>query len=277
MPELPEVETVTSELRESVVGSKITSVTVNWAGAIASPAPDEFARRLAGQTILGASRRGKWIIVALDSGQSLLIHLRMTGRLLVAEHACDDESHARVLIALGDGRTLCFTDVRKFGRLWLVDDPTVVVGGLGLEPLGDDFTADRLGEMLATRRGRIKPLLLNQGFLAGLGNIYTDEALWQARIHPLRRACSLTRAEVHRLHRAIRTVLQHATVSRGTTLADGGFVGTSGEPGEFAALLAVYGRAGGPCPRCRRLIERIRVSQRGTHLCPHCQSPPRAR
>jgi formamidopyrimidine-DNA glycosylase len=273
MPELPEVETVASELRAQVVGATIERVAVTWERTIASPTAEEFARLLTGQTIIEVWRRGKWIVLTLDRSQSLLVHLRMTGRLRVVDDECDDTRYLRVRIALVDGRAICFTDMRKFGRMRLVGDVSTVLGDLGPEPLAREFTAARLADMLAPRRGRIKPLLLDQSFLAGLGNIYTDEALWRARIHPLRTASSLTRAEVGQLHAAIRGVLRRATASSGTTLDDGGFVGTSGKPGEFAALLAVYGREGAPCPLCGTRIERIRVSQRGTHLCVHCQEP----
>jgi len=181
-----------------------------------------------------------------------------------------------VLFPLDDGQSLCFYDQRKFGRLRLVDDPAEVLNDLGPEPLADDFTAAQLGEMLTRRRGRIKPLLLNQHFLAGLGNIYSDESLWRAGIHPLRRANTLTPAQVQRLHRAIRDVLRAAIADGGTTLPDATYQRTDGQPGEFGKRLAVYGRAGQPCLRCGTAIERIRVSQRGTHFCPRCQPLPEA-
>ena len=190
---------------------------------------------------------------------------------MLGSGACLDDRHLRVLLFLDDGQRLWFSDTRKFGRMWLLDDPADVLGELGPEPLADDFTAVRLREMLARRRGRIKPLLLNQRFLAGLGNIYTDETLWQAGIHPLRRADSLSPAEVRRLHRAIRSVLRAAIASGGTTLPDAAYQQADGRSGEFASKLAVYGRAGQACPRCGTTIERIKVSQRGTHFCPHCQ------
>ena len=285
MPELPEVETVARGLRASLVGRTIVGVEVRWARSIISSDPAAFARRLAGQAVTGVGRRGKWLVVALSGGGTLLVHLRMTGQLVLgpgggygespcSDGECPDDRHVRVLLFLDDGRCLRFSDTRKFGRLWLVDDPAGVLGELGPEPLGDDFTVARLQDMLARRRGRIKPLLLNQRFLAGLGNIYTDEALWRAGIHPLRRAGTLSPAEMRRLHRAIRFVLRAAIASGGTTLPDGTYQQADGRSGEFASQLAVYGRAGQPCPRCGTAIERIRVSQRGTHFCPHCQSLP---
>ncbi|MEE9615735.1 MAG: DNA-formamidopyrimidine glycosylase [Anaerolineae bacterium] len=274
MPELPEVETVARGLRASLVGHTITGVEVRWARSIIPSSPTVFARRLTGQTVTGVGRRGKWVVITLSGGDTLLAHLRMTGQLVLGPGDFPGDRHVRVLFFLDDGWCLRFSDTRKFGRLHLIDDPAGVLGGLGPEPLADDFTAARLREMLARRRGRIKPLLLNQRFLAGLGNIYTDEALWRARIHPLRQANSLTPTDVRRLHRAIRAVLRAAIAAGGTTLPDATYQQADGRSGEFADRLAVYGRAGQSCPRCGTTIERFRVSQRGTHFCPRCQSLP---
>lgn len=274
MPELPEVETVARGLRASLVGRTIVGVGVRWARSVVPPDPAAFARCLTGQTVADVGRRGKWVVIALAGGGTLLIHLRMSGRLVVGAGEPSDDRHLRVLFSLDDGRRLRFFDQRKFGRLVLTSDPQEVLGDLGPEPLGDGLTAARLGEMLARRRGRIKPLLLNQRFLAGLGNIYADEALWRAGIHPLRQADTLVPVEVRRLHRGIRAVLRAAIEGGGTTLPDAGYQRADGRSGEFAGQLAVYGRAGQPCPRCGTDVERIRVSQRGTHLCPRCQPLP---
>lgn len=271
MPELPEVETIARELRRSVVGAAITHAHVHWPRSIAAPNPWAFARDVSGRQITAVSRRGKWIVVVLDEGKTLLVHLRMTGRLLVTNGACPDAGYVRVRFLLDDGRSICFHDVRKFGRLHLVDEPEAVLGALGPEPLASGFTLDEFRRLLRGRRGRIKPLLLNQRFVAGLGNIYTDEALWRARIHPLRKANHLSRNEITRLWAAIRDVLARAIESGGTTLDDGGFVGAGGDPGEFAPHLAVYGREGDRCPACDAEIERMVVCQRGTHVCPGCQ------
>ncbi len=271
MPELPEVETIVQGLRTSLVGRAITGAEVRWARSVVPPDPVAFARCIAGQTVAQVKRRGKWIVIELNGGGALLIHLRMTGRLALEKGACADDRHLRVQFFLDDGRSLRFYNPRKFGRLRLVDDPAAALSRLGPEPLADDFTAARLEEMLARRRGRIKPLLLNQRFLAGLGNIYTDESLWRAGVHPLRPANTLTPDEARRLHRAIRAVLRAAIASGGTTLPDAAYQRVDGRLGEFAVQLAVYGRAGEPCPRCGASIKRIRVGQRGTHFCPHCQ------
>ncbi|MEE8389946.1 MAG: bifunctional DNA-formamidopyrimidine glycosylase/DNA-(apurinic or apyrimidinic site) lyase [Anaerolineae bacterium] len=271
MPELPEVETVARGLRASLIGRTVVGVEVRWARSVVPPDPAAFARRLTGQTVTGVGRRGKWVVIALGGGSTLLVHLRMSGRLILASGKSPDDRHLRVLFSLDGERWLCFFDQRKFGRLVLTSDPQKVLGDLGPEPLADDFTAARLEEMLAHRRGRVKPLLLNQRFLAGLGNIYADEALWRAGVHPLRRADTLTSVEVRRLYQAICSVLRTAIDSGGTTLADLAYQQPDGRSGEFGDLLAVYGRAGQPCPRCGRGIERITVAQRGTHYCPHCQ------
>jgi formamidopyrimidine-DNA glycosylase len=285
MPELPEVETVARGLRAALVGCSIAGVEIQWERSIvltesrssqdiAVPDPIAFARRLEGQTVADVGRRGKWIVIALDSSDTLLVHLRMTGQLLLDSGACPDDRHTRVLFLLDDGQWLRFSDTRKFGRMVLTANPDDVLGNLGPEPLADDFTAAGLEELLAQRRGRIKPLLLDQRFLAGLGNIYASEALWRASVHPLRRADSLSPAEVERLHEGIRSVLRAAIAEGGTTLADAAYQQANGKPGEFSNQLAVYGREGEPCPRCSAAIERIKVGQRSTYLCPRCQLLP---
>ncbi len=272
MPELPEVETIARGLRQAV-GRRIVAVDVRWPRTVAMPDPAAFAARLCGQCIADVGRRGKWLVLSLDSGAALLIHLRMSGRLILEADGAATDHHARVLLSLDDGRRLRFSDPRKFGRMALTDDPAEVLGALGAEPLSEEFTAERLARILAGRRTRLKPFLLEQRHLAGLGNIYTDEALWRARLHPLRRADSLNEEEIERLHGAIREVLSEAVAGRGTTLDDTRYVGADGLPGEFAGQLAVYGQAGQACPRCGSPVVRIVVGGRGTHLCPCCQPP----
>jgi len=271
MPELPEVETVARGLRATLVGRTITDAQVLWARSVIPPDPNAFAHRLKGQAVNNVGRRGKWLVMTLSDGDTLLVHLRMSGRLVIESEACLDDRHLRVLFLLDDGRRLSFIDQRKFGRMHLTNDPSPVLGDLGPEPLSEEFTSKQLKEMLEPRRGHIKPLLLDQRFLAGLGNIYTDEALWRAQIHPLRSANTLTSAEVQRLYDAIRAVLTSAIASGGTTLEDEIYRQADGQTGEFTSKLAVYGRAEQPCPRCGQAIERIKVSQRGTHFCPRCQ------
>ncbi len=271
MPELPEVETLARELREGLVGRSIVGVEVRWARTVAAPDPEDFARRLVGRRIREIRRRGKWLLLGLDGGEWLLVHLRMSGRLAVEGADAPEDSHTRVVFHLDDGRRLRFSDPRKFGRMALTACPEDWLGGLGPEPLEPGLTPERLVGMLRGRRVRLKALLADQRFLAGLGNIYADEVLWRAGLHPLRRADTLTAEEVARLHGAIREVLEEAIARRGTTLADRRYVLPDGRPGEFAAHLAVYGREGAPCPRCSAPIVRTRVGGRSAHYCPQCQ------
>jgi formamidopyrimidine-DNA glycosylase len=270
MPELPEVETVARGLRDSLLGRTITRVTVGWPRTIARPGVAGFTERVAGQRATLIGRRGKYVIIGLSGGY-LLVHLKMSGRLYVVGADEPSDQHVHVLFDLDDGRQLRFRDVRKFGRIYLVDDPSEVTAGLGPEPLADDFFVEDFARLLASRRGRLKPLLLNQQFLAGLGNIYADEALFAARLHPLRKADSLTADEQVRLYEAIRTVLQQAVASRGTTLGDGGYTDASGQAGGYQDRIAIYGRGGELCLRCKSPIERIVIGGRSAHFCPRCQ------
>ncbi len=271
MPELPEVETLARELRDVLVGRGIVGVEVRWPRTVAAPDPETFARRLAGRRVLEVRRRGKWLLLGLDGEEWLLVHLRMSGRLAVEDAGAPEDPHTRVVFHLEDGRRLRFSDPRKFGRMALTARPEDWLGGLGPEPLDPALTPERLVGMLRGRRVRLKPLLADQRFLAGLGNIYADEVLWRAGLHPLRRADTLTPEETARLHGAIREVLEEAVARRGTTLADRRYVLPDGRPGEFAAHLAVYGREGAPCPRCGAPIVRARVGGRSAHFCPRCQ------
>jgi len=278
MPELPEVETVVRDLRaHGLEQSVIREVSVRWPRTVSGLPPDRFARALAGQAIVRLSRRAKYIVVALGSGSRLLIHLRMTGKLRFATTAEQPGKHDHVVISLTDGRRLFFNDTRKFGRLQLSSPDTDPLAGLGPEPLEDGFTLEVLRRQLRSKTRMIKPLLLDQTTVAGLGNIYVDEALWQARIHPERRADTLTAAETRRLHTAIRAVLQTAVDNCGTTLGNGeaNFYSVAGHRGRNADALKVFRRDGLPCPRCDTLLTRSVVGQRGTHFCPTCQKKDR--
>lgn len=275
MPELPEVETIARGLCERIVGEVIAGVEVSWPRSVAGHTVKEFARELVGQAISGVGRRGKYIVLDLSKRGCLLAHLRMTGRLVVEEpgEPIDPERqrHTRVVWRFVSGRRLRFWDIRKFGRVHWVATAEEALAALGPEPLDAAFTADILRDMLRSRRRRIKPLLLDQRFLAGLGNIYADEALWEARIHPARRSDTLTDEESDRLHAAIVGVLRGAVRGRGTTLRD--YRGVDNQPGGYQRELAVYGREGQPCRRCGQPIERAIVGSRGTRLCPACQPP----
>ena len=269
MPELPEVETIINQLRPRLVGRRIVAVRVGWERIVDRPPVEVFCRHLRGQAFAEARRRGKFLLFPLQRGDTLLVHLRMTGRLLLQPAGVQPDRHTHVVLTLDDGQQLHYRDVRKLGRLYLVDDPQEVIGGLGPEPLSADFDAAALAARLAGRRARIKSLLLDQRVLAGLGNIYADEALFRARIHPLRPAESLTAEEVTRLHVAIREVLAEAIEAQGSTFRD--YRSAAGQPGRFQERLRVFRRQGKPCPRCGAPLERIRVGGRGTHFCPRCQ------
>ncbi len=275
MPELPEVETVVRDLKPHVVGKTIVDASVHWRRTIATPGAREFARQIRGHTIVGLTRRGKFLVFHLGQGaarrtptQYLLVHLRMTGGFSIDTPATLRDKHMHVILRLADGRELRFRDPRKFGRMWLVDDPARVTGKLGPEPL--EISAKEFAARFERRRGRLKPLLLDQTFLAGLGNIYVDESLWYARLHPLRAAESLTRAERGQLYRAIRRVLTRAIAVGGTSI-DVMYKRVNGASGGFQDSLRAFDREKRPCRRCGTPIQKTVVGQRGTHFCPTCQ------
>jgi len=270
MPELPEVETICRYLRDgtsttpSLLGLVIKSAQVLWQRSLATPSVDEFYRRLPGQVITKISRRGKFILFSLTR-DSLLIHLRMSGDLLVEPADTLPALHHRILIFFQNGKRLAFNDARKFGRVWLVDDPEQVTGGLGPEPLAANFTAEDLYQRLQETHRQLKPLLLDQSFLAGLGNIYVDESLNLARLHPLENSALITELQAVRLWESIRQVLTEAILRNGASI-DWVYRG-----GDFQNYFRAYDRAGQPCIACGTPIQRIKVGQRGTHFCPNCQ------
>lgn len=280
MPELPEVETVVRGLRAAgAVGARIRQVDVRWPRTVAGAAPAAFVAALRGRTIRRLARRGKHIVADLDGGRHLLVHLRMTGQFRLEAPGAPPDPHDRLILALQRGRRrwqLHYRDTRKFGRFRLTDSPRTLLARLGPEPLAAAFTAAALRARLAGRRRMLKPLLLDQSTVAVLGNIYVDEALWRARLHPCRQAGTLAPAETARLHAAIRKVLREAVDIGGTSLGDGraNFYSVAGRRGRHADNLRVFRRTGAPCPRCGRPVVRIVVGQRGTHLCPRCQPPP---
>ncbi|GAB4495176.1 MAG: bifunctional DNA-formamidopyrimidine glycosylase/DNA-(apurinic or apyrimidinic site) lyase [Anaerolineales bacterium] len=270
MPELPEVESFATRFRNgtpehpSLVGWCIQSAQIFWARSVAQPTPTAFEQQIAGQCIQAVGRRGKYLLLQL-SRDMLIIHLRMSGDLFVQRGQAQEISHIRAEFSFNNGWRLLFRDDRKFGRLWLVENPDSVVGNLGPEPLEAAFTPEWLHTQLTARSRLVKPLLLDQHFIAGLGNIYTDEALHRARIHPLRRSDTLTAAESETLWRAVRLVL-HAGIA-----ANGASIDWVYRGGGFQNEFLVYGRGGLPCQTCGTLIEKIVVGQRGTHICPVCQ------
>ncbi len=267
MPELPEVETIRRRVAAQLSGAQVKSARLLWERALATPPPSAFMQWLPGQMVQEVGRRGKFLIFHLSSA-ALLFHLRMSGDLRVEAGDAPWGVHDRILIEFTDGQRLAFSDARKFGRAWLVEDAQTVVGGLGPEPLEAQFTEDQLFQSLQEKRRQLKPLLLDQHFLAGLGNIYTDESLHLARLHPQRLSHTLDADEVGRLWHAIRAVLQEGIAHNGASL-DWVYRG-----GDFQNHFRAYQRAGQPCSHCGALIERLVVGQRGTHICPVCQVLP---
>lgn len=274
MPELPEVQTIVDDLiRAGLIGRTVAGCRVTWPRVVAGAPVRDFCHRIAGGRVAAVRRRGKFIRCDFSGGLCLLIHLRMTGRLVLAGGEAPVGRHEHLRLRLDDGRELRFHDPRKFGRLWLTDTPEVLLRRLGPEPLSGAFTAQVLAGRLAGRRRAIKPLLLDQTVLAGLGNIYVDEALWQARLHPLQPAGSLSPGQVRALHRAVRQVLRRGLANGGTSLGggQGNFSATIRGAGQNRHALKVFRRTGKDCPRCGAAIQRLVVGQRGTHVCPRCQ------
>ena len=278
MPELPEVTTVVRELIEhNLVGATIRKVRLRFP-KIFGKNPETLVKAITGGRINAVGRRGKFIVIDLDNGARFLIHLRMTGKLRFGQEH-DVGRHDHVLLDLDDGRILIYNDTRKFGRFTLCAPGADPLERLGPEPLEAEFTAAVFRERLRGRSRMIKPLLLDQSVVAGLGNIYVDEALWEARLHPTRRADTLTAAEIARLHRAIPEVLARGVANNGTTLgsSEANFYSVAGRRGRNADHLNVFRRDGQPCPRCGLTIEHSVVGQRGTHFCPACQKERRTR
>lgn len=264
MPELPEVETIARALQPQLSGRRIQAAHLLWERTLAEPSKAEFGRRICGQDIRSLGRRGKFLIVSL-SQDSLLIHLRMSGDLLIEAADLPLAIHHRLILELDNGQRLALNDPRKFGRVWLVDDPSKVVGDLGPEPLDDTFSAADIYRRLHAVRRQLKPLLLDQRFLAGLGNIYTDEALHLAKLHPLTTSDKVNEEQAADLLRAIRIVLMEGIRRNGASI-DWVYRG-----GDFQNYFRVYQRTGQACPMCGSAIQRILVGQRGTHFCPTCQ------
>jgi formamidopyrimidine-DNA glycosylase len=285
VPELPEVETVARDLRPRLVGATIVGARCSWARTLRTHDPEAFAAAIAGRRVEAVGRRAKLVVIELSGDAALTIHLKMTGQLFVVPGATPVDPYVRLVLELDDGRELRFRDIRKFGKVGLyprdpvtgepVTEPggAAVFAGHGPEPLDPGFTLRAFRTRLRGRRGRLKPLLLDQGFLAGVGNIYADEALWTARLHPLRSADSLRPADERRLYAAIRSILAEAVERRGSSIDD--YTAPDGD-GAMQEQLNVYQRAGEPCPRCDRPIRRIVIGARATHFCSWCQRLPAA-
>ena len=274
MPELPEVQTVVNDLKVTgFEGAVITRAEIYWPGTISGLSVAAFQRRIKGRTIAAIRRRGKFIVFDFCDEGHLLIHLRMSGRLLAKATGSPRLKHEHVILNFNDHRQLRFYDTRKFGRFYLVRDAEPILGRLGPEPLDSSFRAAGFADMLRRHGRMIKPLLLDQSFIAGLGNIYVDEALWDARIHPQKIAAELDDPEIKSLYHAIRKVLRRGLKNLGTTLGSGqtNFFSIAGYNGRNRDQLKVFRRNGLVCPRCRMVIKRIVVGQRSTHICESCQ------
>jgi formamidopyrimidine-DNA glycosylase len=273
MPELPEVETIVRDLRPHVAGRRIGGLTyVHWDKTFATGSPKRVGAALAGRRVAALERRAKRVVMILDDGRVFVVSLRMTGQLTWERTPRAPSSFTRFILALDKG-AVRFDDARKFGRVWLYTPAQWAAESarLGPEPLSmseADFAA-----LLATRRGMLKALLLDQKTLAGVGNIYADEALWLAKLHPRKRAETLSRAQAGALYRGVREALEAGIRNKGTSIDD--YVGGLGEQGDNQNHLHAYGRTGEPCERCGTPIKRITSGQRGTHFCPTCQRQPR--
>ncbi|MDQ2866395.1 MAG: bifunctional DNA-formamidopyrimidine glycosylase/DNA-(apurinic or apyrimidinic site) lyase [Candidatus Eremiobacteraeota bacterium] len=268
MPELPEVETIARGLAATIVGRTVERVDVRLAKMAVAPAGTVFSRVLIGESIAGVSRRGKYAVIRLASGRMLVTSLRMTGRLVVGRAGDPEYPGTHVVLHFADGTHLSFADLRTFGRMRLLEPGDPWDAQLGIEPLSSGFTPQAFQGILAKRRTPIKALLLDQRRIAGIGNIYACEALWEAGIRPGRPAEALTKPAIRRLHRTIVDVLTRSIEMRGTTVDD--YVDANGLRGGFQNVLAVYGKAGKPCPRCGKPIIRTVIAQRGTWWCRSC-------
>lgn len=271
MPELPEVETIVRSLRPMITGKEIVDVTINYPPIIGYPDSESFQLELIGRKIEQVSRRGKYIVMEVTGDELLVTHLRMSGKLFYVENDVPIKKHTHVIITFLDQSQLRFVEVRKFGRMFLLSKSNLVQAGgyvtLGPEPL--EMTEENFLAKLENKRTKIKPLLLKQEFIAGIGNIYADEALFLSKLHPERTADTLTLPEKRRLFKSIREVLLRGIENRGTTKRD--YVDSFGETGQNQNYLNVYGREGEECKVCGTFVLRIKVGGRSSHHCPHCQ------
>jgi formamidopyrimidine-DNA glycosylase len=273
MPELPEVETIRLALEPHLVGRRFAHVDINDPRLVRPFEPTAVAAELERERVAALERRGKYLIVRFESGRALLIHLRMTGSLRHAvRDGLEEDPYRRAVVRLDDGSAVAYRDVRRFGT-WLLLEPheadPYIDDRLGREPLERSFTSRRLGERLEGRRAPIKAALLDQRTVAGLGNIYVDEALWRARVHPLRPAGGLDGDEVARVTRGIKEALRAGLARQGASLRD--YSTPDGRRGRMQEEFRVYGRAGEPCLRCGTPVDKIKAGGRGTWYCPNCQ------
>jgi formamidopyrimidine-DNA glycosylase len=274
MPELPEVETIKNELLPHIVGRRFVEVILLWHRIVREPSAEEFCRRLTGQGIEDIRRRGKYLLFQLSSGETLILHLKMSGVLLLQPRSSNPDHHTSAIFHLDNGQGLYFLDQRRFGTMWLVKDADKVVGKLGVEPLESSFTPQVLSQLISRHRVPIKVLLCDQNLIAGIGNMYADEALFSAGIYPLKKANALSVEEVNRLHGAIGEVLWRGIGGKGASIDT--YRRPGGERGSAHFKFQVAHRRGQLCYRCGTAIQRVPLRGRGTYFCPHCQpSEPR--
>ncbi|MAU01427.1 MAG: DNA-formamidopyrimidine glycosylase [Anaerolineaceae bacterium] len=269
MPELPEVETVVRALRQPLIGRTITGVRNDWPRHIGTPTLDELRARIHGCQVKAINRRAKYLVFSLTQGETLIIHLKMSGHLAVVAVTTPSNKYVHTVFELDNGQELRFRDTRKFGRVYLVQDPEQILGKLGPEPLEADFTPEVLQERLNGRTRALKPLLLDQQLIAGVGNIYADEALFYAKLHPTRPANTLSKNEIEALHNAIQKVLRLGIEREGASIEL--YVKPDGSKGDMQNAVAVFRRTGDPCYDCGRPVERIVLGGRSTHFCSNCQ------
>jgi len=267
MPELPEVETIRRGLEKKILGKKVMRVEINTDRMVKEPSPRRFKKQVKGKIFEQVFRRGKYLILVLSSGKKIVVHLRMTGQLICGKK----DKKSKVSFLLSDGKYLNIRDTRHLGEIRLVENLMEVPGiaKMGMEPLEENFTSKVFSEMLTKKRAKIKPLLMDQEFLAGMGNIYAQEALFKSGIHPERQGHKLKRDEVKSLFFEIKKVLQEAIAYRGSSLRN--YVDVEGRTGNFLSHLLVYGRGGEPCVRCKTPLKFIKLAGRGTYFCPQCQ------
>ncbi len=274
MAELPEVETMRGDLEREIVGCRVERALVAQTRMLGTQDPDKLRHRVEGHMVTEVGRRGKFLLLGLTGGDTLLLHRGMTGNIFLRTPSDPPDIHLHLALTLADGRELRLCDHRGFGEIRVLDPAGVAAldARLGPEPLGPAFTADYLVGQLARRTALVKALLLNQAVVAGLGNIYADEALWAARLHPARRAHTVNQCEATALHAAVVRVVGESIPRRGTTFSD--YKDLYGRPGGNAAFLQVFHRVGQPCPRCGQPIRLIRAAGRGSSICPSCQPDP---
>jgi len=278
MPELPEVETIRRDLHRKVKDKEIKFVTVNTPKIVKEPPISEFCTQIEGKVFKNINRRGKYLVIELDSGKKLVIHLGMTGLLIYPFNEDSKKiinvKHNHLVFTFIDGTKLIFNDVRKFGKIYLVSNLNKIksMAKLGVDPLDDCFKEEIFVQILnKKKKSKIKSFLMNQEFITGLGNIYVNEVLYRANIHPLRKISSLHKEEIGNLYQQIKLVLNKAIKAGGSTVADEAYLNTDGEKGKFAEKLQVYARKGEPCVKCGHSIDVVRIEGRSSFICPQCQ------